>query len=210
MGKPRDSQRQRIFNAESTIDVGPRRILTEPEARDLVRRVSRSKWWANHSTDNPFDIWAGIDAAPVRRQGYAGPSIGPPPIITPTIRLSTTLSSCYPHTELTDTGVVSTIHCQGLTLTQTDILHRICHILIPELPTSAEYPKGVALHGREFATLELSCVSRFMGVEAKKQLRKAFKDANVRCTVGWSPEARQAASLRMKGKALLALRNEMS
>jgi len=151
----RDTQRQKVYDAENVLSPGGmvydfswrnrdgvkldrKDAMTLDECQAFVDAMIRTRWWRNRFRDIRA-IWVRDGRGRRRAAGFRG--IGRGHIKLP--RWSRT-----PHI----------------------ILHEVAHVVTPERPA----------HGREYARNLLDLVVRFLGPDAGRKLRAAYKVHGVR------------------------------
>lgn len=166
--RPKDMQWRKVRDAQAFL--GPQPQLGQRELQDFARRVVRSRWFGTR--------WAGDSGSPLER-----PKI--------TVSVKGTPQGCYCDAEvrLDEQRDVRTAvwNAAPEKADKVNALHMLAHLLTDDLDE--------ALHGPKFAHTFVLAVGRFIGKDAEKDLRAAFKSYRVKLYT-WSPEHREKAKER--------------
>ncbi len=184
MARERDSQRQKVYDAETRAFGGWLRSesMSVRESQAFVDRVLATKWIENQ------EDWAGV-LATIRRRGGVEivPSHGGG-------------NASFEPREIGDGSGYGYIRIHrpsialGVKARQKDvILHELAHLIAP---------RSAAAHGWQFCDIELRLVRHFLGKEAHDRLKAEFKAGKVRFTKPrakrqLTPEQREAATARL-------------
>lgn len=164
---PRDSQRQKVYNAERVLDHSPstlehdrrerlsptvyRTYASQETCQAFVDRVVRSRFWGSMLAKTTRS-W--LNGPP--RKVTVGPGKG--------------------HRKATAYGL-SHIELPIWARKDWVILHELAHCL-----TDAMYAR-TAPHGREFCSVYLKLVKRFLGDEWAEKLKESFREHRVKWTL---------------------------
>jgi hypothetical protein len=154
MKRPRDAQRQRLYDAERRAFGNPTDLDGSFErAQAFIDEIQSSSWWREHARlDVPKLV---VD------RSYRGRSVS---------RAGGTMVEAY--------GADGLESRHGLVHLTPSHRH-VRWVVVHELMHWAQ-PKGTAWHGVEFCSLYLSATRRFLGREAAEALALAFVQKNVR------------------------------
>lgn len=181
--RPRDSQRSKVWRAESTLRGDQ---LTVPELTAFASKIVKSAWF-----NKKIGRWKSADAwAP--QVTYARVT-NSRTTCTRGLSGGTALVTCvlgHPH------------------LTQIDLIHSLAHAIVENSVTYEH-----AWHGPEFCKAMLDLTARWVSPEAKVELQQAFRDHKIKhkvYTPEAREAARQRGLNRWAEKDLLALREELA
>lgn len=159
--RPRDSQRQKVYDAGWSVDQGEQFIHMR-DLRAYVYKIYRSRWrkalYRKYNLDDRgFHLYVGDGRS--RRKACMQ-------------------NGWKRHYE---------IKFPRSMRSQLTILHEIAHVLVEEIFTIGRGEK-VAYHGREFCAFLFLLVRRWMGADAAKQLKAAYKKYRVKHTLPHMPK----------------------
>jgi hypothetical protein len=182
----RDSQRQKVFDAENA--VRPTSNEGHAEIDAWATRIVKSAWFN-------------------RRCGrWNNPLNGP---LTAIVLDSYAATNCTPAVRIYGGKYVAHATVAREHRTRIDVAHVLAHLMVNEAYPAADI-RG--WHGPEFCKAFLEIVGHWDSEDTKKALTDEFRARKVKFRV-YSPEAREKASLRGKARHiqadLLKLRDEL-
>lgn len=137
--RPRDSQRQRLYDAERRVNHGQDyKSIHDCQAR--VDKITHSRWWKSR-----YGVPYNVDVRPGRGHRHA-----------------------------TANAMLRVIQLPLWARYDLVICHELAHLVV-----SSKHPA----HGPKFAREMIAIVDRWMGKEAGKELRAAFKAGRVKYIV---------------------------
>lgn len=167
--RPKDMQWRKIRDAQAFL--GPQPQMGQRELQDFARRVVRSRWFGSR---------------------WSGESPGQAPLERPKVTVSVkgTPQGCYCDAEVRldeQHGRTAMWNTGPDRADRLNALHMVAHLLTDDLDEP--------LHGPKFAHTFVLAVGRFIGKDAEKDLRAAFKSYRVKLYT-WSLEHREKAKER--------------
>ena len=156
-GRPRDSQRSKLYSAENRLtfeaelcpNVGwsqrwRRTFHTMTEYTGRVREIQRSRWWEENVD--------GLGVQPLDGRG----------------------GQARARWAMMEIRIPKDLRTNSI------IIHELAHLAVHYRHREDSIEQRIAGHGWQFAETYLSMVSRFIGEEAAKNLRRQFRENRVR------------------------------
>lgn len=153
--KPRDTQKQRLYQAERHVQIGSPDIMTVNGVRKYVNQIVNTRWWKSHHPDIGHVIVKEGNGNQKRATGGLSGGVNPE-------------TKRWEH----NIGVI-TLPQSEWARTEIVILHELAHVITSERPA----------HGKAYAKNFLTLVKRFLGDEDYKKLRDQFKAYKVKYIV---------------------------